>query len=207
MSLFNDVFVAKVVQEFRVLGGRDQTAGMKAIITGFEAYDSIHDPRWLAYMLATAFHETASTMQPVREAFWRTEDWRRKNLGYFPYYGRGYVQLTHQANYKKAGKDIGVDLVADPDLALRPNYAAHVMYKGMTEGWFRKDRQGPHMLQRYFGPDVDDPVGARNIINGREVKTVGGKKVTVAEIIADYHAVFLEALKDGQKHVQVRPGR
>ena len=43
----------------------------------------------VAYLLATAFHETAQTMQPVREAFWLSEDWRRANLRYYPYYGRG----------------------------------------------------------------------------------------------------------------------
>ncbi len=114
MSLFNDAFVEKVVHEFGVLGGREQMAGMKAIVTGFEAYGGNHDLRWLAYMLATAFHETASKMEPVREAFWLSEDWRRSHLSYYPYYGRGYVQLTHTANYKKAGDDIGVDLVTNP---------------------------------------------------------------------------------------------
>ena len=34
----------------------------------------------LAYLLATAFWETARTMQPVVEAFWLSEAWRKKNL-------------------------------------------------------------------------------------------------------------------------------
>ncbi|MGO7609305.1 hypothetical protein ACC695_38575, partial [Rhizobium ruizarguesonis] len=53
-----------------VLGGQKQVAGMKAIIEGFEAQLPVQYIRWLAYMLATAFHETAATMEPVREAFW-----------------------------------------------------------------------------------------------------------------------------------------
>ena len=47
-----------------------------------------------AYVLATAYWETARTMEPVREAFWMSEEWRRANLRYFPWYGRGFVQLT-----------------------------------------------------------------------------------------------------------------
>src|SRR5438045_92240 len=54
---------------------------------------------WVAYGLATAWHETAAQMQPVREAYWLSEDWRKANLRYFPWYGRGFVQITWQANY------------------------------------------------------------------------------------------------------------
>ena len=55
--------------------------------------------RHTAYVLATAYHETAHTMKPVREAFWLSEGWRRDNLRYYPWYGRGYAQLTWRRNY------------------------------------------------------------------------------------------------------------
>src|ERR1044071_1113225 len=55
------------------------------------------DRRWLAYMLATTFHETARTMQPIRE-FGRGRGTRYGTT----YYGRGFVQLTWEANYRKA---------------------------------------------------------------------------------------------------------
>src|SRR5690348_7934054 len=58
----------------------------------------------LAYILATAFWESAQTMHPVREAYWLSEDWRRKNLRYYPWYGRGLIQTTWEANYKKMGE-------------------------------------------------------------------------------------------------------
>jgi peptidoglycan hydrolase-like protein with peptidoglycan-binding domain len=49
----------------------------------------------MAYVLATTQWETAQTFKPVREAFWKDEEWRRVNLArYYPYYGRGFVQLT-----------------------------------------------------------------------------------------------------------------
>ena len=50
----------------------------------------------LAYLLATAFWETARTMQPVDEAFWLSEAWRKKNLRY----GRG---AGHQDRRPDAG--------------------------------------------------------------------------------------------------------
>ena len=171
---------------------QSQVGGMSAILDEWDRRDPNGDPRWLAYMLATSFHETAREMLPVREAYWLSEDWRRKNLTrYYPYYGRGYVQLTWAANYAKAGSYVRADLVQQPDLALRPDYAAAIMFVGMREGWFRGDAQGRrHTLARYFGHNVNDPVGAREIINGREVKN----GVLLADTIARYHAVFLGAL-------------
>jgi len=181
-----------------LFGGRyqnTQVAGLDAILDAWESKTPNGDLRWVAYMLATAFHETARTMQPVREAFWLSEQWRKTHLRYYPYYGRGYVQLTWQTNYAKAGAYVGADLVTSPDLALRPDYAAVIMQVGMSEGWFRRDRHGrAHTLARYFGHGVDDPVGAREIINGAEWTKVGGQKVLLATVIARYHTEFLAAL-------------
>ena len=46
--------------------------------------------------------------------------------------GRGLKQLTGKFNYEKCGKDLGVDLVSNPDLLLEPVYAAR------SAGWFWK---------------------------------------------------------------------
>lgn len=40
------------------------------------------------------------------------------------YYGRGYIQLTWDSNYEAFGKVIGMDLLGNPDLALKPDIAA-----------------------------------------------------------------------------------
>lgn len=77
--------------------------------------------------IATVAIETAHTFLPVREAYWLddrygyewAEDWRRRNLRYWPYYGRGLIQLTWQSNYQYYGWMIGVPNLADfPDKAL-----------------------------------------------------------------------------------------
>ena len=44
--------------------------------------------------------------------------------------GRGCIQLTGHANYFHAGKALGVDFVANPDIVATPKYAA------LTAGWF-----------------------------------------------------------------------
>ena len=44
-----------------------QVDGMNAILSAWTKYRSADDLRWLAYFLATSFHETAQAMQPVEE--------------------------------------------------------------------------------------------------------------------------------------------
>lgn len=162
-----------------------QVAGIDAILDEWEAR-KLKDLRWLAYMLATTYHETNATMQPVREAYWLSEDWRRRNLRYYPWYGRGYVQLTWEENYRKMGRLLGVDLLGNLDLAMDPHIAAAIMFEGMlmAESGFG-DFTGK-CLEMYFNDTTDDPVGARRIINGTDK----------AELIAGYHRGFLVDLKN-----------
>jgi hypothetical protein len=111
--------------------------------------------------MATVQHETANTYKPVREAFWLSEAWRRQNLRYYPYYGRGYVQLTWLDNYKKYRDILGKDLVGNPDLALDPSIALYVLVHGMANGIFTGRRLG-----QYVNVNRTDFVGARKVING-----------------------------------------
>ncbi len=85
--------------------------------------------------IGTTAIETASQFRPVREAFWLSEDWRRANLRYYPYYGRGDIQRTWEDGYRAAGPAIAAlwgagaddptfDLVTNPDNLLDPDMAA-----------------------------------------------------------------------------------
>ena len=138
-----------------------------------------------AYALATALHETAYTMQPVREAFWLNENWRRNNLRYYPFYGRGYVQLTWKANYEKADRELGLGgrLTDNLDLALDLNIAAQIMIKGMQEGWFAGDSSGGrHSLARHLpangGATLAQFTSARRIINGTDkARKIAGEAI------------------------------
>ena len=92
----------------------------------------------IAYVLATAKWETNHTFKPVKEAYWLSEKWRKKNLRYYPYYGRGLVQITWKKNYEKFGKLLGIDLVDNPDLALKPDVAVFILVYGMMSGNSRR---------------------------------------------------------------------
>lgn len=123
------------------------------------------DDRWLAYALGTAHHETDRTFGPIREYG------RGRGKPYYPYYGRGLVQLTWQANYDKMGKRIGIDLVGSPDLALEVKNAIPIMFIGMQEGIFTGKK-----FADYFNASTENWVQARRIINGLDR----------ANLVADY---------------------
>src|SRR6202000_1124774 len=46
---------------------QSQVDGRNAILDGWEAKYTADDDRWLAYALATTYHETAQHMQPIDE--------------------------------------------------------------------------------------------------------------------------------------------
>ena len=91
------------------LGGLEQSQvdGTNALL---QAMGKARWPRaWAAYGLATAWHETNRSMEPVEEAYYLAKQvkdldaWRRVHLNkYYPWHGRGYVQLTWERNYRVA---------------------------------------------------------------------------------------------------------
>lgn len=128
-----------------------------------------------AYVLATAFWETNRTMKPVVEAYWLSEDWRKKNLRYYPWHGRGYVQLTWEYNYIRAAKEVDQPLDKDPSLALDPAIAARILVAGSMNGWFTGRK-----LRDFVNSNHSDFVGARRVINGTD------KARAIAAIAQDY---------------------
>ena len=143
-----------------------------------------------AYCLATAYHETNGTMLPVKEAYWvpNAEQWRKTHLRYWPYYGRGYPQLTWEDNYRKADKELGLGgkLVANPDLAMEPSIAAQIMRRGMVEGWFTRKKLSTYLPAA--GPaSIVQFEKARPIINATDR----------AHLVATYAVIFQGALQAG----------
>ncbi len=145
----------------------------------------------MAYVLATAYHETAHTMKPIIE---KGGEKYLRSKKYYPFFGRGYVQITWRENYVKAGKALGVDFVKKPELLLQPEYAAPILIIGMVEGWFAGDAKGRHRLDRYITLQKSDFKEARRIVNGTDR----------AELIAGYAREYDKALlKEGYGVEQV----
>lgn len=139
----------------------------------------------LAYVLATVYHETTHTMKPIEEMGGLTY---LKSKKYYPFFGRGYVQITWEENYVKAGKKLGVDFVKFPDLLLDPKYAVPICITGMIEGWFAGDSKGRQTLARYMTLSMSDFEGARRIINGTDQKS----------LIAGYAKTYDDLLKTSE---------
>lgn len=152
-----------------------QVAGIDAILTAWKASGHT-DLRWLAYILATVYHETARTMQPVKE--FGGEKYL-KSKKYYPYYGRDLVQTTWLENYKKVKAFTGVDVVSNPDLIADLDTAAKVAIEFMNKGYYTGRR-----LSNYFNKGIEDWFNARRIING----------VDKAELIVGYAKSFYSAL-------------
>lgn len=162
-------------------------AGFDKVLSYLEQHED--NLQQAAYIIATAFWETGRTMQPVKEAYWLSEDWRKKNLRYFPYYGRGYVQLTWDYNYKKASDYFGVNFVKNPDLVMDPQYALPILVVGMNEGWFTGKKLDDYIdsVDESDDEDLKEYVAARRIVNGTDKQKEIGKLAIL----------FEKALKDG----------
>lgn len=140
---------------------------------------------WLAYGLATAWHE--ARLKPIAE--WGQGKGR-------PYgqpgkygqaqYGRGLVQLTWDRNYEWADKALGLggSLLKNFDRALEPDIAARILILGMETGAFTGKKLADYISDR------GTPEGfkaARRIINGTDK----------ADLIAGYAERFRDALEAG----------
>lgn len=161
-----------------LFGGKllqSQVDGMVAVITEF--FKAGHtDNRWLAYILATVYHETGKRIQPVREL--GGEAYLKKKK-YYPWYGRDLVQTTWEHNYLKVKEHTGVDVISDPELIGQMPLAAEVAVLFMVNGWYTGKS-----LADYFSDTETDPENARRIINGKDK----------AKLIAGYYDRFFTAL-------------
>ena len=209
--MWKDVFMnVPLKQEFfnhlrqQLFGGRltqVQVDGINAIVASWNRLGKTDDKRQLAYGLATAFHETAGRLTPVRETLAASDDqaiarldrafeagrlpqvkvpyWRKDADGR-SWLGRGFVQLTFKRNYQVMSDALGVDLITDPARAMELDISADILVVGMRDGLFSGRKLGD-----YFQGERADWRNARRIVNGLDR----------ADVVAGHAEVILAALQ------------
>jgi hypothetical protein len=141
----------------------------------------------MAYVLATAYWETARTMNPIAEygkGRGRAYGVPGRNRGQIPY-GRGFVQTTWDGNYERTDKELGLGgrLVRNYDLLLTDaKIAADAAISGMIEGWYTGKK-----LSDYITLKKSDFLNARRIINGTD------RAKEIADLAKQYDADLKEA--------------
>lgn len=188
-----------------VFGGRLTDSQKAGVLRLCVAGAGVLPTGWMAYVLATAYHESGHGMVPIHElgsdAYLSKYDTGAlaAALGNTPeadgdgikWAGRGDVQLTGFGNYKRADIKLAAlglikpgELLANPDLALRPDCSAAVAVWGMREGWFTGKRLNDFIASR---GTLDQFIHARAIINGQDK----------AALIAGYAVAFQAAITLG----------
>lgn len=158
-----------------------QEASINAILDAAHRH-GITNPRQLAYIFATAYHECHNPAYPERRMTPMKEFGGEKYLKgkrYYPYYGRGFVQLTWKENYAKESRRLGIDLVKNPDLVLGVETAADIAVHGMKTGTFTGKK-----LSDYITATKTDYPNARRIINGTDKMA----------LIASYASLFAQCV-------------
>lgn len=125
--------------------------------------------------LATIAVETANTFKPIHEygtiEYLNDKYDTRIDLGNTPdkdgdgakFAGRGFIQITGKYNYLEYGKQLGINMIANPDLACDANVAAsifaafwhfHLCYQYAEAGNWKEVRRkvngGTHNLVEFL---------------------------------------------------------
>lgn len=134
---------------------------------------------------------------------------RRGTNHYYPlaqvlrrrYYGRGYVQITHQENYRGMDEALNLngELHRNPELAVTN---AQVSYNtssyGLVNGSYRGTKRrvvgqgfiGGHKLADFINDTATDYFNARRIVNGDRDTVARGNTVSNGRMIANYAETF-----------------
>jgi hypothetical protein len=179
---------------------------IEALVKYFKSYNKEWFAPHVAYILATARHETfwnkvffESREEGGAVSYFNKYDpfladtQKRKDRAIahentqqgdgYKYRGRGYVQLTWKINYRKCGTHLGIDLVNNPDRANEPDVAAACAVFGMFAGIFTGTKITNHITN-----NKKDYYNARRVINGTDE----------ADLIKGYAEIFEEILKESE---------
>ena len=180
--------VDKAIEVYKKAGGKTSFPdSLKRVLTMVKNDKLINKKEHLAFLLATAKIESDYSLErwesdylcnsqgkkyvgkPCQRAldYYRSTDGKKNyyTLGTdkngLPYFGRGLIQLTGKSNYETFGKKIGVDLVNNADLALKPenSYKIAVEYMALKRNYYG----GENAFDKV---DKNDWPTARKIVKG-----------------------------------------
>ncbi len=167
MKFDHKKFFDNYKERFATKLNQSQVDGIEDLLNFIENDPALTDVRWIAYMMATVKHECAERWQPIEEFASGKQYEGRADLGNTErgdgprYKGRGYVQITGRANYRKFSQRLSVVMVGNPLLALDPPTSYKIASLGMRQGLFT----GKALLD-YIHDSACDYRNARRIING-----------------------------------------
>lgn len=137
---------------------RAEELGLAAAVH-FPAYGITDTPLRLAHFLAQLIHESG-TFRYMEELASGQAYECRADLGNTQagdgkrYKGRGPIQITGRANYRRYGRKLGIDIERHPEIAATPSIGLHLA----LEFW---KANGLNTLA-----DADNVVGITKLING-----------------------------------------
>lgn len=171
----------------------------KSLIIETALANGISQPEQIAYMLATAHHETGAFKNLTE---YGSDQYLSRYLNYagndpttddyIVYRGHGFAQLTGKANFDRVGDLLGYDLVAQPSLAAEPEIAAEILVIGMRDGLFTGYR-----LDRAINDERAEYGYARQVINGHEIGNTGlfDHQVEIAELAKGYEGYVEQTIQ------------
>ncbi len=191
-----------------VLLSESQVAGIENLLNVWEKYFFADDVNYLAYNLATAYHETGAAMQPIKEFgdrsyFNKYEPGTQigKVLGNtqpgdgYRFRGEGHVQNTGRANARKATKrlneifKLGIDLEKTPDKRGDPFVSAMSLFLGNKEGWWT----GKDLDDFIDTKDESDEEDLREFIDSRYVVNGKDKALKIGRYALSFEAALRAA--------------
>ena len=183
-----------------VFGGaltQPQVDGIEAILASC-ARHNVTGVHHISNILAQVYIETGGYMLPIKETVFPSHTnknpsdatvitrlnrafakgqltWVTKPYWRTGWFGRGPIQITHESNYLKMEKRLGVPLTKNPNLALEPNIGADIAVVGMSEGLFTGKKLSDFNFPTAL--DASSKQHPRRIVNGPD-----GKDDDVAKI-------------------------
>ena len=117
------------------------------------------------------------------------------------YYGRGYVQITFQANYRAMDEALNLhnQLLADPELAVRDAQVSYnISSYGICRGSFSGNKKhiagqgyvGGYKIADYVNESKTDYFNAREIVNGDKNTVAKGGTKSNGQLVAGYCETF-----------------